>query len=38
MITAALNVWLNVAAILAFVGFAVYCTLLRSTTWFDGDE
>lgn len=37
MIEKSLDVWLNVAVLLALTGFSVYCTLLSSTTWF-GDE
>lgn len=37
MIEPCLNVWLNVAVGLSLAGFAIYCTLLRSTTWW-GDE
>lgn len=30
-----LNIWLNIAAVLAFVGAAVYLTCLSSTTYWD---
>lgn len=32
---AALHVWMNIAAVLALVGAAVWATLLHYTTFFD---
>lgn len=37
MIESTLNVWLNVAAMLALTGFVVYISCLSSTTWFGDD-
>ena len=37
MIEQTLNVWLNVAAMLALTGFVVYISCLSSTTWFGDD-
>lgn len=38
MIENAIHVWLNVAAMLALVGFVVYLSCLSSTTWFGEDD
>lgn len=38
MIEKSLDIWLNIAALLALTGFVVYCTLLSSTTWFGEDD
>lgn len=38
MIYDTLNVWLNVAAMLALTGFVVYISCLSSTTWFGEDD
>ena len=35
MIENTLNVWLNVAAMLALTGFIVYLSCIASTTYFD---
>lgn len=35
MIEQTLNVWLNVAAMLALTGFIVFISCLSSTTYFD---
>lgn len=37
MIERTLDVWLNVAAMLALTGFVVYISCLSSTTWFGDD-
>lgn len=33
-----LNIWLNVATVLALTGIAVWATLLPSTTFFEDDD
>ena len=38
MIEKTLNVWLNVAVMLALAGFVVYISCLSSTTWFGEDD
>lgn len=35
MIESTLNVWVNVAAMLALTGFIIYISCISSTTYFD---